>query len=382
MYTFQTAQKIVFGAGALQSLGEEARRLGTRALIVCDGKILELGLADRARDILEAAGIRCEIRAEVVPEPPMELVAEQIQACRRGPHDLYVGLGGGSSIDVSKLMAALSPGKQALSDVIGVGLIADKGKPVIAIPTTSGTGAEATPNAIVTDAAQRLKKGIVSAHLLPELALVDPELTLGLPPALTAATGVDALAHAVESYTSNKATPFSDMPALEATRRIAGSLRAAFADGADIQARENMALGSLLGGMALTNSGTTAVHALAYPLGGMFGVAHGVANAALLKHVMAYNAQGAPERFADVARCFRLPVEGRPISEAAAMPIEAIAELVGDVGIPASLREFGVSDGDLKDLALAASKVTRLLDNNPRPLSLEAIEGLYAAAMG
>jgi alcohol dehydrogenase class IV len=382
MYTFQTAQKIVFGAGALRSLGEEARRFGDRALILCDRRIQELGFADRTRELLQSAGLRCEVRPEVLPEPPMNPVAEQIEACRRDPFDLYIGLGGGSSIDVAKLVAALAPGGQILGDVVGVGLIAERGRPVIAIPTTSGTGAEATPNAIVTDTEQKLKKGIVSPYLLPEVALVDPELTVGLPPALTAATGIDALAHAVESYTSNKANPLSDMPALEATRRIAGSLRAAYADGADIEARENMALGSLLGGMALTNSGTTAVHALAYPLGGMFGVAHGVANAALLRHVMAFNAEAAAERFAEVARCFRLPVQGCSTREAAQQAVDAIAGMVKDVGIPASLREFGVGDGDLEDLALAASKVTRLLDNNPRSLSLKDIEGLYAAAMG
>jgi alcohol dehydrogenase class IV len=249
---------------------------------------------------------------------------------------------------------------------------------MILVPTTAGTGSEVTPNAIVTLPDEALKVGIVSRHLLPQIVILDAELTLGLPKPITAATGMDAFVHALESYISTKANPISDMYAMESMRLIGANIVEAYENGRSLKAREAMMLGSMYGGLALTAAGTAAVHALAYPLGGMFNVTHGVANAMLLPHVMAFNLDAIEGRLSNVARALDLASKTDADPVAARKLIDKMEEWTAAVDIPQDLRKFGVSEAHLDALAVAASKVKRLLGNNPKALTLDDMKFIYS----
>lgn len=252
----------------------------------------------------------------------------------------------------------------------------------VLIPTTSGTGAEVTPNAIVTIPEEELKIGIVSNHLLPALVVLDPLLTVGLPKPITAATGMDAFTHSLESFISNKANPLSDMFALESIRLIASSIVEAYENGSSVEAREKMLVGSMYGGMALTSAGTAAVHALAYPLGGKFKIPHGVANSMLLPHVMEFNLDACTERLALVAEPMGLAVSGLSAEEKARKVIEKISEWTATLEIPQDLQAYGVVEEDIPSLAVSAAQVTRLLNNNPKKVSTDEMEAIYRRLLG
>jgi alcohol dehydrogenase class IV len=245
------------------------------------------------------------------------------------------------------------------------------------VPTTAGTGSEATPNAIFLVPEDELKVGIVSPQLMPDGVILDPLLTLTLPPAITASTGMDALTHAIECFCSKKGNPFSDLFGLEAIRLIARSIRRAYRDGGDVDARNDMLLGAFYGGACIATSSTTAVHALAYPLGGKYRIAHGLSNAMLLPFVMEFNLQGSEPRFAAMARAMGLPVDGLAPRAAGEAMIEALYALNADLGIVSSLRDKGITERDLDGLVDGAAKVTRLLDNNPRPMSRDDMRAIY-----
>ena len=259
--------------------------------------------------------------------------------------------------------------------------IGARGLPTVMVPTTAGTGAEATPNSIILVPEDELKIGIVSPLLLPDAVILDPLLTLSLPPAVTASTGMDALTHAIECYCSRKGNPFSDLYALEAIRLIARSIRRAVADGQDVAAREDMLMGAYWGGVCIATSSTTAVHALAYPLGGKYRIAHGLSNAVLLPSVMAFNQGAARARFADMARAMALPVQGLGEEAAADAFVQALRQLNADLGIPATLGPLGIEARDIPGLVEGAAKVTRLLDNNPRVMSRADMHALYTALL-
>ena len=287
---------------------------------------------------------------------------------------------GGSAMDVAKIMAVLLAHNLDLRDVLAKKVeITARGLPNIMVPTTSGTGAEATPNSIILVPEDELKIGIVSPYLLPDAVILDPLLTLSLPPDVTASTGMDALTHAIECYCSKKGNTFSDLYALEAIRLIARSIRRAVADGQDVPAREDMLMGAYWGGVCIATSSTTAVHALAYPLGGKYRVAHGLSNAILLPSIMAFNQVGSEVRFAAMARAMDLPVTGLNDHAAAAAFVQALRELNKDLGISNSLKSLGITPHDLDGLVDGASKVTRLLDNNPRTMTREDMRQIYAA---
>lgn len=254
--------------------------------------------------------------------------------------------------------------------------VQSKGLPTILIPTTSGTGSEVTPNAIVTIPDQQLKVGIVSPYFLPELVIIDPVLTLTLPKEITAATGMDAFTHALESYISLKANPISDMFALEAIRRISKSIVPTYLNGSSLEDRENLLIGSMYGGMALTSAGTAAVHALAYPLGGTFHITHGVANSMLLPHVMDVNQEAITTKLVNVAEAMNLPKLQNDEATASSV-VEEIKRLTNELHIPQNLQSFGVKEQDIKALAEAAFNVKRLLNNNPKPLNIPEIENIY-----
>jgi len=265
-------------------------------------------------------------------------------------------------------------------DYQGVGLVPKPGLPTIMIPTTAGTGSEVTWTAVFTDRKAKTKGGINSPYLYPDLALLDPELTLTVPPEITASTGMDALCHAVESFTSVKASPMSDMVALEAIGLIAEYLPQAVADGRNIEARENMLLASLLAGLGLANAGVTAVHALSYPLGAIYGVPHGLANALLLPHVMRFNCLGNPDKFALIAEIMGEDVEGLSPREAAKVAPEAVAELMDDLRLPEGLQFLNIPEDSLGRLAEKALALTRVMENNPRTMTPEDAVAIYEEA--
>ncbi|HMX12048.1 MAG TPA: iron-containing alcohol dehydrogenase, partial [Burkholderiaceae bacterium] len=313
--------------------------------------------------------------AALVVVADVEAVLAESRAA--GQTDLVVGLGGGSAIDVAKAVAVLLAQPVTLEQLLTGTPVPGRGLPTVLIPTTAGTGAEATPNSIILVPERALKIGIVSPHLLPDAVILDPLLTLGLPPAVTASTGMDALAHVVECYTSKKGNAFSDLYALEGIRLIARSIRRAFTDGQDADARQDMLMGAYWGGVCIATSSTTAVHALAYPLGGTFHVPHGLSNAMLLPAVMDFNRVGNEARFAAMARAMGLNVGGLSDAKASERFVDALRQLNADLGISSDLKSVGVKPEQLDALVDGAAKVTRLLDNNPRAMTRADLRAIY-----
>jgi alcohol dehydrogenase len=378
---FRTPPLAYVGVGALAKLGPEVQRLGARrALLVTDRGVAGAGIAERVRLALAAAGVEAVVFDQTKAEPDFENVDQCLDVARGADVGLIVGVGGGSSMDLAKAIAAMLTNEGKLIDYYGADKLPTPALPIIAIPTTSGTGSEATPNAIFTDHVEKLKKGIVSPYLMPRVAIVDPELTLTTPPRVTAATGMDALTHAVESFISRKATPQSEVYSLDAIRRIGGSLRTAVFDGANLAARTEMALSSYFAGIAIANAGTAAVHAMAYPLGGQFGVAHGVSNALLMPYVLDVTQLGCLKKMAVVGEALGEPVDGLSAREAAQAAVDAIRTLAADVGIPRRMREVGVPRAAVPGMATAASEIRRLMDNNPRQLSRDEVQAVYEEA--
>lgn len=380
---FRTAGTLITGPGSIAEVGEQAKKLeATKVIIVTDKIIRETGLLSKVTEPLAAAGLEADIIDDVVPEPPFENL-EQLAAQIEGKgYNLLVGVGGGSTLDITKVLSIMLTNKEDVRDFVGIDKVKNPGISTILVPTTAGTGSEVTYNAIFTDTRDKVKKGIVSPYLLPSVAIVDAELTLTVPPAVTAATGMDALVHAVESYTAIRAGELTDGIALQAIKLISRSIRKAVYNGKDLKAREDMAMGSLLAGISLGNAGVGAVHALAYPLGGKFKVPHGVANSLLLPYVMKYNVVADLEKFAEVAEALGENIEGLSLREAADRAVTALAQLSQDVGIPSSLKEVGVIASDIPALAEEASKVDRLLNNNPRWLTVKEIQKIYEEAYG
>ncbi|WP_227937190.1 iron-containing alcohol dehydrogenase [Alkalihalobacillus deserti] len=379
LHQFQTAKRIVLGSHVIKNLGDQLGMFeGTkRVLIVTSPSVIRNKHIDVIGEQLEERSISYQVINDITPEPTVEQI-ESIQEQLSGESfDLMIGIGGGSVLDATKLFSVLKTNKIPLKEMIGIEKVPHKGIPMILIPTTSGTGSEVTPNSIVTIPEEELKVGIVSRHFLPDLVLLDPSLTVTLPKKITAATGMDAFTHAFESFISNKANPISDMYALESMRLIAGSIIQAYEDGSNIQARQDMLLGSAYGGMALTSAGTAAVHALAYPLGGKFNIAHGEANSMLLPHVTQFNLDQIEERMATIARTIGLADKDVSSNDAAVQLIDQMVEWTKALDIPQDLKVFGVTKEDVPALAEAASKVTRLMDNNPKNATISDIEKIY-----
>ncbi|OXI28982.1 alcohol dehydrogenase [Burkholderia sp. AU16741] len=378
---FQTVKHIVHGAGSLATLPDKLALLDTpveRIALITQPSMEALGIVDRVIESLNAKDVDVRVIRGVEPEPTIGNVEavfnEQIEPF--APQAI-LSIGGGSVLDAAKLFAVRLTNDEPLRNWLGIDLIKRPGVPMILVPTTAGTGSEVTPNAIVTLPDESLKVGIVSRHLLPQIVILDAELTLGLPKPITAATGMDAFVHALESYISTKANPISDMYAMESMRLIGANIVEAYENGQSLKAREAMMLGSMYGGLALTAAGTAAVHALAYPLGGMFNVTHGVANAMLLPHVMAFNLDAIEGRLSNVARALDLASNADTDAVAARTLIDKMEEWTAAVDIPQDLRKFGVSDEHLDALAVAASKVKRLLGNNPKALTLDDMKSIY-----
>ncbi len=382
-FLFQTVPVLHFGDGCLAELpGQITALRASKPMIVTDKGIVQAGLIAPVEQTLRQAGFDVAIFDAVVADPPEAIVLQAVEMAKAAGADIVIGLGGGSSLDTAKVVAALAvDGAQPLSDIYGIGLLERKGLPTILIPTTSGTGSEVTAISILTTG-ETTKAGIISPHLFADVALLDPALTTGLPASVTAATGIDAMVHAVESYTSrNGKNPVSDMLAIEALKLLTTHIETACSDGKNMQAREAMLRGSMLAGQAFANSPVGAIHALAYPLGGIYHIPHGLSNALVMPFVMQFNLEAAAPLYAELADALDLPRGSENSSEARAQQlIDYLEALAVKVQAPRKLREIGITQDATTELAEAAMLQTRLLDNNPREVTLADAQRIYDAA--
>ncbi|MBI1206515.1 MAG: iron-containing alcohol dehydrogenase [Azospirillum sp.] len=380
-FVFETTPRIICQAGAAAKLGTLARDLGiARAFVVTDAGLVKAGLLAPVEAALAEAGVTAAVFSEVLADPPETSVVACAAAARAAGADGVIGFGGGSSMDTAKLVALLCGRKQALPEVYGIGLAKGPRLPLIQVPTTAGTGSEVTPIAIVTTPSHE-KKGVVSPLLYPDLAVLDGALTVGLPPAVTAMTGVDAMVHAIEAFTSrHKKNPVSDALALKALELLYGHLDRVIADGSNLAARSAMLQGSLLAGMAFANAPVAAVHALAYPLGGHYHVPHGLSNSLVLVPVLRFNQPAAAGLYAELGAAMVPGSRFDDPEQGAAAFIGAIADLVGRMPYAQTLRQVGVTEGDLPRLATDAMAVQRLLVNNPRELAYDDALAIYREA--
>ena len=377
--TLLQPQKIVFGTGCIETFTEDYKKMGLQRLMVLTAPPI-LPLIEEPLASLKAAGVSIEIFQNILAEPTVNDFKAILQVARDFKADSVVGIGGGSVLDVTKLVAAFINSDQQVEDCFGTGLIKAKGLWFACLPTTAGTGSEVSPNAILLDERDHLKKGIVSPYLIADAAYVDPKLTWTVPAKVTADTGMDALTHCIEAYTNKFAHPSVDIYALQGIRLIAANLERAVKDGKDVEAREALAFGSLYGGMCLGPVNTAAVHALSYPLGGEFHIPHGLSNAILLPSVMKFNMPANVKRHAEVA--IALGCEpGKNAQETAQRGVEFIYRLAEAVGIPQKLTDLGIPQTAVPGMAKAAMQVQRLLKNNPREVTeqdaLEIYNSLY-----
>lgn len=370
------------GWGCLSVLAEEVQRLGAeKALLITDPFLRRNGMADNIAARLKDIGVDSVIYDEVAAEPPLALAQSLVDFTRAQAADLVIGLGGGSVLDLAKLAAVFAEQEGEVREYLnlsGSKSLSTRGLPKIMIPTTSGTGSEITNISVLS--LESTKDVIAHDFLLADVAIVDPELTVSVPPRVTAATGIDALTHAVESYVSIHANPVTEALSLQAIRLISRSLRTAVQNGEDRQAREDMSYGSYLAGIAFFNAGVAGVHALAYPLGGQFHIAHGESNAVLLPYVMGYIASACEKRLKDIYEAMGFSAAYLSQSEAAQVCIARLEELVKDVGIPSSLQAFDIPESALPSLVADGCKQTRLLARSPMPLQEVDIAKIYRAA--
>ncbi|WP_366922452.1 iron-containing alcohol dehydrogenase [Metallumcola ferriviriculae] len=371
----------LMGAGSAKQVGEQMNVLGVKkALIVTDAFLNKIGMADDVKTNIEAAGAQAIIFDGAEPNPTDKNVEAGLVVFKENDCDVIISLGGGSSHDCAKGVRIVAANGGNIKDYEGVDQSKDASIPMIAVNTTAGTASEMTRFCIITDTSRKVKMAIVDWRCTPTVAINDPILMMKKPPALTAATGMDALTHAVEAYVSTAATPVTDSAALMAIKLVAENLRNAVANGENFPARDAMAYAEFLGGMAFNNASLGYVHAMAHQLGGFYNLPHGVCNAILLPHVEKYNLISNPQRFADIAAAMGENIEGLSVREAADVALEAIKTLSVDIDIPAGLTELGVKETDLKIMAENAMKDACAL-TNPRTATLEDIINIYKEAL-
>jgi alcohol dehydrogenase class IV len=382
-FTLHTTPHIVFEPGGAGRLGAvAAATLGPRVLLVTDPGIRSAGLIDSAIVSLTDSGCAVEVFGDVEADPSRATVLAATDRALAGDATGIVGFGGGSSMDVAKLVAALAGGDQKLDEMWGLEKVRRRVLPLVLVPTTAGTGSEVTKSAIVTLEGEQ-KLGVISAALLPDIALLDPDLTLGLPAAVTAATGIDAMTHAIESYTARHPNnnPVSRAAAIEALKLLGRNIETAVREPGNREARGAMLLGAMIAGTAFANSPVAAVHALAHPIGGGFHVPHGLSNALVLPHVMRFNAPVAGERYAELAPHVFPDLAGAGNADALCSAlIGRIAELRTRIGLETRLRDVGVGEADLEGMAHKSRAMEHLFANNPRDMSVADVLGAYRAA--
>jgi len=380
-FDFHSTHSIIVERGGSANLAKRIiERGGKSVLIVTDPGVLSAGLLNKALPQFKELALSLKVFAEVQADPPVSVINSAVKLAQECKADFIVGFGGGSSMDVAKLVALLAPGKEKLADVYGISMAKGPRLPLILVPTTAGTGSEVTTISIVT-VSESEKKGVVSPKLLPDVALLDAELTLGLPPHITAATGIDAMVHAIEAFTTKRLkNPVSDCLAKEALRLLAGNLHAAVNAGDDILVRENMLLGACLAGMAFTNAPVAGVHALAYPIGARFHVSHGLSNALMLGPVIRFNIAQAHVMYAQLGQIIKPGLQGSTTEQATQLA-DYLGGLAGDLGLPKRLAEVGIVASDIDQLASDVMLQTRLLQNSPREITLADANALYREAL-
>lgn len=376
--TLHQPKTLVFGCGVSGAFVDDAAAIKLKRIFVVTSEPIR-GLVDPVCAALEKNGIETVVFDQVLGEPSITLFETVLEKAAEFGPDGVAGIGGGSVLDVAKLVAALYDTKQPVREVFGIGQVAGRSTWLALLPTTSGTGSEISPNAILSDEEAGLKKGIVSPCLVADAAYVDPALTVSVPPQLTASTGMDALTHCIEAYANKFAHPIIDVYALKGIELISRNLRRAVEKGKDLEAREKLALGSMFGGYCLGQVNTGAVHALAYPLGGEFHVPHGVSNSMLLPHVLKFNLPAAPERYAQIALAMGVEPGGSD-EETALRGLGFLRELSADCGIPQSLSEVGVPEDAIPGMAKSAMQVTRLLQKNVREVTENDAAEIYREA--
>lgn len=379
MYSLLNIGKIIAGEGSIKQIPEVVTGYkADHVVILTDQGVWNAGLVKEPMTLLEKAGIRVHVINDIPPEPSVEQVETVFRAAKGFTSQMIIGIGGGSAMDTAKIVSLLLTNDVELRDLVkGKGQITRRGVPTLMVPTTAGTGSEATPNAIVLVPEEELKVGIVNEKMVADCVILDPVLTVNLPPHITANTGMDALCHAIECYISKKANPLSDTFALKAVTLISRSIRKAYREGQDIAAREDMLLGAMFGGISIATSSTTAVHALSYPLGGKYHIPHGLSNAILLPDVMKFNMDVCEEKFKDIAAAMGLDISGCSTRLAAEKMIDNLYSLIEDLNVQCDLRAKGITEAVLDDMIEAASKVTRLLDNNPKVVTKEDMRKIY-----
>jgi len=381
IFTVTQPTQIQFGTGAISNLAETVKSLnGSNVFLVVDPGLVEAGLTSPITAPLKKAKIPFTVYDKIDPEPGLKLADKGTKIAKKAKCDCVVGVGGGSAMDVAKAIAILLTNGGKAVDYLGLGLIKKPGVPKIMVPTSSGTGAEVTFTAVFINEKTGSKGGMNGDPLYPDATILDPELTISLPPHVTAFTGIDALTHALEAYTSTQAHTISEMYSLEAITLIADNLPTAYANGDNLDARSAMLMGSLLGGKALATAGVGLVHAMAYPMGGMFGIPHGLANAVLLPYVVDYNLIGDMEKFAILARVLGQNTDDLTLRESASLCVDALFNLNDDVGIPATLKDLDIPFDAIPEMAEIALTVTRPVENNPRKPSLKEVIAIYETA--
>jgi alcohol dehydrogenase class IV len=384
-HTFSTANRILYGIGSIEKIPVFITEWQvTKILLLVDCGVHRSGIDERPLQILSKLKVRVDILNELNPEPTVDSVEELTAQIAGTRYDMIMAIGGGSTMDMAKLVAVLLTNEESLVDLIGQNRIRKSGIPTLLIPTSAGTGSEVTPNAIVVDVDNKVKTGVVSRYLLAKGAILDPVMTEGLPPDLTASTGMDAFIHSLESYCSKKANPLSDAFAIRSMSLILRSIKKAYSKGNDMQARYDMLIGSSLGGMALSCSGTGAVHALSYPLGGAYGIPHGIANSILLVPVLEYNLNTIEERISYLYDII-VPLEHKikrteqSAGSKAYAFLEYLRTVLVDLRIPKTLKRYKINSANLDEIAKTALNVRRLIDNNPKEIGFDEIRKIYTS---
>jgi alcohol dehydrogenase class IV len=370
--------RISFGPGCIDQLADDLTASGTRKIFLVTFPEILPRIPDFTGRI-HAEGIQMEVDTSIKSEPVYGDFYRILESARKFDPDVVIGLGGGSVLDVAKLVAAQIKNTQSLDEITGINLLKERKVRLVCVPTTAGTGSEVSPNAILLDEKEQLKKGIISPHLVPDQCFVDPELTMTVPPEVTAATGIDAFTHCLEAYVNRNAHPVIDRYAVAGMKLIFHSLEDAFRNGNDLDARSDMALGSLYGGMCLGPVNTTAIHALSYPLGSTFHIPHGLSNALLLPHVMDFNLPAAEERYAEVAAIIGFSKEGS-VKLRARQAVERVRDLMERCRVPSRMSDLGIPEEAIPSMADSALKIQRLLKNNPREVTKEDAMGIYRNA--
>jgi alcohol dehydrogenase class IV len=379
MFEFRAPQIIHFGLGCLKKVGSEAARFGKRALLVSDQSMQKAGYVAQALEHIKAGGVEAAVYDQVNAEPTDKIVDEGLRIYKDSKCDMVIALGGGSPIDAAKAIAAMATNPVKVSEFMGLNKLAKPAAPIIAIPTTAGTGSEVTRFTIITDTARDVKMLIVSDYLMPQAAIVDPLLTLSMPGWVAASTAVDALTHAIESYISRKAQPLTETLALEAIRMLGTYLRRAWANPEDLEAKNYTMLASTLAGMAFSNSSVAMVHGMSRPIGACFHVPHGLSNAILLPLVMEFSCVATPEKFADIADAMGENSEGLTLMEAAHVAVDSVRQLCDDIQIPRAT-ELKLKQEDFMRMAPKMAEdalASGSPGNNPRRPTKEEIIEVY-----